>query len=157
LRSFSGSTGDMVFSDDVLYCNHGSVFGTVVNYPCPSAAYSALPVTGTYTLFLTPAFWDTGQVNVRLFGFSSDATILTTAGTATSPAIPVSLSTPGQNARLTFPVDITQQKRVSFSFSNLSLSSFTGDFTPSINFMVLDNTGNVIGGSGGIGQMFSYN
>jgi hypothetical protein len=66
------------------------------------------------------------------------------------------MTTAGQNAKITFPVDITQQQRVSFAFNNLSMSSVTGDFTPNLNFMVLDNTGNPIGGFAGQGQVFSY-
>jgi YD repeat-containing protein len=152
VRSFNAPLSGDSWLEDVNYCLHGST-----SYPCAGNVYTApLPATGTYTLYLNPAGWSTGQLRVRLFGFGSDVSTATTAGTATSPSIPVSMTTAGQNAKITFPVDITQQQRVSFAFNNLSMSSVTGDFTPNLNFMVLDNTGNPIGGFAGQGQVFSY-
>jgi YD repeat-containing protein len=151
VRSFNAPLSGVSWVDDVNYCTNN-----FTTYPCPSGPYVLLPSTGTYTLYLSPAGWSVGQLRIGLFGFASDVTTATTAGTATSPAIPVSMATAGQNARITFPVDMTQQQRVSFAFNGLSMSSVTGEFTPSVNFMVLDSTGVPIGGSNNSGQVFSY-
>src|SRR2546423_2841218 len=56
-----------------------------------------LPATGTYTVTIDPQGSATGGATFTLYDVPPDASGTLTAG---APALPVSLSTPGQNARL---------------------------------------------------------
>ncbi len=57
-----------------------------------------LPVSGTYTLLLDPGWTGTGTATARLYTVSDVVGSITADGTS----IPVSITTPGQNARFTF-------------------------------------------------------
>jgi YD repeat-containing protein len=57
-----------------------------------------LPVSGTYTIVLDPQGTHTGDATVRLYTVVDVTGPITTDGVS----VPVSLTTPGQNARLTF-------------------------------------------------------
>ncbi len=76
-----------------------------------------LPVAGTYTLVLDPLSSYTGSATVTLY------TVVDVTGSITpgGPSVPVTLSTPGQNARLTF--NGTAGQKVSAWLTN---STFTG-------------------------------
>lgn len=88
----------------------------------------ALPATGTYTLLVDPSGAGTGQVTVSLF----EANDVTGTITLNGPAVPVSLPTPGQNARLTF--DGTAGQRV-------SINSISATFTSCWNVALLKPDG----------------
>ncbi len=76
-----------------------------------------LPVAGTYTLVLDPLSFYTGSATVTLY------TVVDVTGSITpgGPSVLVTLSTPGQNARLTFSG--TAGQKVSAWLTN---STFTG-------------------------------
>ena len=57
-----------------------------------------LPVSGTYTLFLDPGWTGTGTATIRLYTVSDVAGSITADGTS----VPVSITTPSQNARFAF-------------------------------------------------------
>jgi hypothetical protein len=59
---------------------------------------TTLPATGTYTLRLDPADASTGSATLSLYA----VTDVTGPIVASGPAVPVSITTPGQNAVLTF-------------------------------------------------------
>jgi len=138
------------FMDDMRYCFNG-----VVSPPCPDVQYFAVPAAGTSTLLISPTGPVTGQVRVRLFAFS-DQNVATTLGNANTPAIPISLTSPGQNARITFPVDTTTQQKLTFGFSNGNFGGMTGQFPGGIHMMVMDPSGHVMGGGPFNGPIFSY-
>jgi hypothetical protein len=76
-----------------------------------------LPATGTYTILIDPLGSNTGSINFTLY----DATDVTGTITPGGPAVTVTTTTPGQNARLSFQA--TAGQRVSLQFSN---STFSG-------------------------------
>jgi YD repeat-containing protein len=75
-----------------------------------------LPVSGTYTLVVDPSGAATGQATVSLYEVADVTGTIIPNG----PAVPVTLATPGQIARLTF--DSTAGQRISANGS----SNFTG-------------------------------
>ena len=58
-----------------------------------------LPATGTYTIFIDTNTYYTGSMTISLYLVPPDITGTITPG---GPAVPVSITTPGQNANLTF-------------------------------------------------------
>lgn len=68
-----------------------------------------LPVAGTYTVFVDPWTTNTGSVTLTLYDIPGDASNSTTVG---GSAVSVSTSTPGQNAKVTFPGTAGQQVTV---------------------------------------------
>lgn len=81
-----------------------------------------LPVTGTYTLVVDPSGAATGQVTLNLY----DVVDVTGTIAPNGPSVPVSLLTPGQNARLTF--DGATGRRISVN----GTSNFNGCWTLAI-------------------------
>jgi len=82
----------------------------------------ALPEDGTYTVVVDPNTSATGSANVTLY----NVTDITGSITPNGPSVPVSLPTPGQNARLTFNGTVGQ--RVSLNGS----ATLTGCWTLAI-------------------------
>ena len=79
-----------------------------------------LPGAGTYTLFIDPQGTNTGAMTLQLYNVPDDGTATITPGGA---SVPLNLTTPGQNARLTF--NGTYGQRVSM---NLSSSTINGAY-----------------------------
>src|SRR5215213_4708862 len=79
-----------------------------------------LPGAGTYTLFIDPQGMNTGAMTLTLYNVPDDGTATITPGGA---SVPLNLTTPGQNARLTFSGSYGQ--RVSM---NLSSSTINGAY-----------------------------
>ncbi|MGH7265095.1 MAG: IPT/TIG domain-containing protein [Candidatus Rokuibacteriota bacterium] len=77
---------------------------------------TTLPTTGTYTVLVDPGGASTGNITLTLY----DVVDVTGAITPGGAAVPVSLTTPGQNARLTFAGTATQ--RISLWVSNVSIA-----------------------------------
>jgi hypothetical protein len=77
-----------------------------------------LPVAGTYTVTIDPQSSTTGSVTLTLYDVPADATATMTIGGA---AQPVSVGTPGQNARVTF--DGTAGRSISLKLSSITISS----------------------------------
>lgn len=71
-----------------------------------------LPVSGTYTVLVDPSGAGTGQATVNIY----DVVDVTGPITMDGPAVPVNITTPGQNARLSF--DGTAGQRVSVNGSS---------------------------------------
>ncbi len=78
-----------------------------------------LPVAGTYTLFINPQGTNTGSVIVTL----NDVTDVTGTIPADGTATAVTITTPGQNARLTFSG--TAGGRISLQAINITIPSGT--------------------------------
>jgi len=77
-----------------------------------------LPVAGTYTVTIDPLSTATGSATLTLYEVPADATASMTIGGAPQP---VSVATPGQNARVTF--DGTAGWAVSLKLSSITISS----------------------------------
>ncbi len=91
-----------------------------------------LPVAGTYTLLLNPYGAYTGSATLTLYGVVDVTGTITPGGAS----VPVSLTTPGQNARLTFSG--TAGQVVSAWLTN---STFSGScFTHRLSILKPDNT-----------------
>lgn len=120
----SGGVGP-VFLDDATYCP----------YLCGTRT---LPTTGTYTVVVAPVSGATGQARVRVFTISSD---LTTSGTLGGPQVPITIGTPGQNAKITFTG--TQGGRIGIGFSG---AAFSGVANPGFTFVLLNPDGSQFGG-----------
>jgi hypothetical protein len=79
----------------------------------------AFPVSGTYTILIDPAGSNTGSVTLTL---SAEVTATLTAGGA---AVPVAITRPGQNARLTFSGTAGQTVTLSLSGVTIGTSAST--------------------------------
>ena len=77
----------------------------------------ALPVTGTYTVYVDPASSNTGGLTLNLFQSPPDVTGALVPGTPQT----LNLTTPGQNAQLTFAG--TAGQRLSLNFNQDTISS----------------------------------
>jgi YD repeat-containing protein len=76
-----------------------------------------LPTTGTYTVFVDPTNTSTGSATLTLYDVPADVTgTITPGGSAES----VTMSTPGQNAQLTFSGTVDQ--RVSLRITGVTLN-----------------------------------
>src|SRR5215213_1846420 len=112
--SLSGCWSLGIFkADGTQLSNTFNCGGTILIEP------QALPEAGTYTVVVDPNGEATGSANVTLY----DVTDMTGSITAGGPSVNVSLTTPGQNARLTF--DGTAGQRVSAN----GVSTFNGCWT----------------------------
>lgn len=78
-----------------------------------------LPATGTYTAFLDPDGTGTGSAALTIYDVPADISGPIVPGGA---AVPVTLTTPGQNARLTFSG--TSGQRVSLYASGITISNW---------------------------------
>jgi uncharacterized protein YhfF len=78
----------------------------------------ALPIAGTYTVTVDPQGTATGAVTLTLFDVPADASASMTIGGAPQS---ISVSTPGQNARVTF--DGTAGRAITLKLSNVTMST----------------------------------
>jgi hypothetical protein len=88
---------------------------------------TTLPSTGTYTILVDPLGSATGSMTLTLFDVPADVTGSIVAG---GPTVRVTVSTPGQNARLTFTG--TAGQRVSLELTNVTIGSSVGGTKVSI-------------------------
>lgn len=128
LYTFSGSVGQkvslLISSSSVTSCNSGalSLVGptTTVSGPnlCAGSFLDTLTLSaaGTYTVKIDPASANTGQVTFTVYNVV-DATGTITPGATTGPT---TISTPGQNALLTFSA--TANQRASILITNSTFS-----------------------------------
>jgi hypothetical protein len=119
--SISGSG----FLDPANYCG---------NYPC---SVTTLPSTGLYTLLLDPNGGDVGSIRTTLYSVPSDQTTSVNLG---DPPVAISVSTPGQNSRVTFTG--TQNHKLSV---NMTAGTFSGTVTPACRISVFTSTGALVG------------
>jgi len=118
----------------------GTTLGTGVASCSGSTAFLdqlTLPATGAYTLVLNPDTTQTGNAVLMLHTVVDVTGSITTNGAT----VPVSITTPGQNARLVF--DGTAGQVVTARVTNGTLSSYCFDFVLSI----LTSTGTSLGTS----------
>jgi YD repeat-containing protein len=95
-----------------------------------------LPVAGSYTILVDPTSINTGGMTLTLY----DVVDVTGAITPGGAAVPVSLTVPGQNARLTFSG--TSGQRVSLNLTNVTVSSRTSS--------ILNPDGSTLGSTTGL-------
>jgi RHS repeat-associated protein len=153
--TFSGTAGDRVFlkatngtlsgdgtratSARVLNPD-GSALGSA-NYLCSGCSgfidTHTLPSTGTYTVFVDPTDDTTGTVTVTLYSVPADATGSITPG---GSAVAETLSTAGQNGRLTFSG--TAGHRV---FLKAVTGALSGDGTRAVTVSMLRPDGSSFG------------
>jgi hypothetical protein len=74
-----------------------------------------LPSTGTYTILLDPVLNDTGATTLTLYNVPADVTGSLTSGNS----LGVNITTPGQNANLTFAATAGQQLSVDLTGSTI--------------------------------------
>ncbi len=82
---------------------------------------TTLPVAGTYTILVDPQGADVGNLTLQLYDVPADASGTVTIGGAGAT---VSMSVPGQNARLS--LSGTAGQTVSLSFAGVTVSGSTG-------------------------------
>ena len=107
----------------------GTTLGTVVASCSGSTAFLdqlTLPATGAYTLLLNPDSTQTGKAVLTLYTVVDVIGSITTNGAA----VPVSITTPGQNARLVF--NGTAGQVVTARVTKGTFSSYCFDFVLSI-------------------------
>jgi hypothetical protein len=90
---------------------------------------------------LAPGFSGTGQSRVRLFNITGD---FTASGALGGAQIPITIGTPGQNAKITFAG--TQGGRVAVAFSG---AQFSGIISTGFAFKILQPDGSLFAGLNG--------
>ena len=116
-RVSAGMSGVTISSSNLSFINpDGTTLATTIGVSTSGGAVDAtLPSTGTYALLLDPAIVNTGNATLTL---SEEVTGTIAIGGA---AVPVSITRPGQRARLTFSG--TAGQRVSAGMSGVTISS----------------------------------
>jgi YD repeat-containing protein len=128
--TFDGTAGQRISANAVstlTTCWNFGIFkpdGTALanTFGCGSGIFiepQTLPVTGTYTVVVDPSGAGTGSATVNLY----EVTDVTGTITPNGAAVPVSLPTPGQNARLTF--DGSTGQRISVGASSTFTTCWT--------------------------------
>jgi YD repeat-containing protein len=154
--SFAGNTGQRVS----LLVNSSTFPGSCVNGPlrilkpdgatlvstslCAGAFTDAvtLPMTGTYTVFVDPSGTTTGDITLTLYDVPPD---VTGPIVPDGPAVTITTTTPGQNARMTF--DGTAGQRVSVQMTNVTTNiSFVSVLKPDGTNLVSPTFVNTFGG-----------
>jgi YD repeat-containing protein len=147
--TFSGTSGQRVSVKDTagptgtMYLRHPD--GSTLASMSMSGSSSFLDVqtlttTGTHSLYINPVVANTGTSTVNLYDVPADVTGSITAG---GSAVNVVITTPGQNALLTFSG--TNGDRV---------SATTGSGGPSGSLIVLNPDGSTLGSGSGSGSIF---
>ena len=123
--TFSSYCWDFSFS---IVASDGATLRTINSCSGSNAFLDqlTLPTTGLYTLVLNPDTSLTGNATLTLYTIAD----VTTSIEAGGAAVPVSITTPGQNARLTF--NGTAGQVVSARVANGTFSSYCWDFSLSI-------------------------
>ncbi len=131
LLTLSGTTGQrvsVVLNNMTIGCvavalSKPDGTGLVSTFACGSNVFIdtvALPVTGTYTIGVNPSGAVTGSVMLTVYNVSTEVPGTIALGGA---AVPVSISTPGQDTTLTFSG--TAGAQVSVGLSNNSIGCLT--------------------------------
>jgi YD repeat-containing protein len=124
--TFSGSTGQRVSMTTTNATVNRTVTlrnpdgSTLTGVPLGSATLVyTLPATGVYTIFVNPSMASVGSVTFTLYD-AEDVTATITPGGA---PVTVTIPSPGQSARVTFPGVAGQ--RVSLRFSSVTVAPFS--------------------------------
>jgi hypothetical protein len=80
---------------------------------------TTLPVTGTYTILTDPSIYNTGNLTLSLYDVGDVTGTISPGGSA----VTVSITSPGQNARITFSASAGQ--KVSLNITSVTISSST--------------------------------
>jgi Subtilase family len=101
----------------------------------------SLPTAGRYELLVDPLAANTGSASVTLYDVPPDVTGTASPG---GPSATVSVTTPGQNARVTFTGAAGQ--RVSVRVSNVSANAYVSLFAPDGSYLARNV---LVGAAGG--------
>ncbi len=133
--SFSGTAGQRVSLNvafgglDQSSCNTVSIQkpdGTALlaaTSQCGASYFTdllTLTATGTYTITLNPGAMNVGTATLTLYDVPADASPAIVAG---GSAAPVTITTPGQNAQVTFSGTVGQRVSLNVAFGGLDQSS----------------------------------
>src|SRR5215813_7538936 len=102
---------------------------------------NTLPVAGTYTVFVDPSVYNTGNLTLNLYNTADFTGTISVGG---SP-VTVNITSPGQNARLTFSSSAGQKISI-----NVTAVSITGSSTLSLLKPDGSSFGSWSFGSGGV-------
>jgi hypothetical protein len=130
---FDGSMGQRVYLDIANLSSNGTTFVRIYNpdstvLAAKSVSFSTpgyidtttLPATGTYTILIDPSGGATASMTLNLINVPADVTGTITPGGA---SVPVSITTAGQNARLTFSGSAEQ--KISLRITGVTIGSTT--------------------------------
>jgi YD repeat-containing protein len=126
LLSFSGNTGDSISVLVQTETYPGSIFLAILKpdgtplVPATTAGFidrQTLPVSGTYGIFVDPSGSGTGSATLSLYAVPADFSGSLVPG---GPPGTATISTPGQNANLTF--EGVEGHRISLKISNSTVS-----------------------------------
>jgi YD repeat-containing protein len=115
------STGGAT-SISINHPNGSSLVTQTVTTSAPFIGAQSLPVTGTYTIVVNPSSSATGSITIAIYDVPADVSGAITIG---GSSVPVTLTTPGQGATLTFSGTSGQQVTVhatSNTISNVTVS-----------------------------------
>lgn len=116
--SVRGTGVSVAFTTVSIRNPDGTTLGTTTTFASSGSSNfldtKTLPATGTYTLFLDPSSSNTGSLTVTLYNVVDVTGPIAMGG----GALPVSIGTPGQTARLTFTAPANQ--RVSLHATSVS-------------------------------------
>jgi hypothetical protein len=109
----------IAFSSVKVFAPDGALLGpeTFVNTGGGFSDVQTLPKTGTYQILVDPTSTNTGSMTLNLNNVPADVTGTLSAGSG----LGITITTPGQNAKLTFSG--TSGQRVSVRFTSVTVSS----------------------------------
>lgn len=122
LRIFNATISDG--TDVRLLSPDGTALATTAMSTGVFVDTNVLAATGTYTIELDPRSGGTGSATLHLYEVPADAV---TPIEPNGPPVGVTMGTPGQNAKLTFPGTIGQ--RISVTFTSVSFNSGTASLS----------------------------
>ena len=107
----------LISQDSIVSPSGASLASTYIGTGGGIIDATTLPTTGAYTINVAPFASSTGSMTVQLSDVVADATASATPG---GPAVPISTTTPGQNARVTF--NGSANERISMNITNATFS-----------------------------------
>jgi subtilisin family serine protease len=107
----------MISQVSIVSPSGASLASTYIGTGGGSVDATTLPVTGAYTINIAPFASSTGSMTVQLYDVLSDVSANATPG---GPAVTISTTAPGQNARIAFTGSANQ--RISINITNATFS-----------------------------------
>jgi large repetitive protein len=107
----------MISQVSIVSPSGASLASTYIGTGGGSVDATTLPVTGAYTINIAPFASSTGSMTVQLYDVLSDVSANATPG---GPAVTVTTTAPGQNARIAF--NGTAGQRISINITNATFS-----------------------------------
>jgi YD repeat-containing protein len=139
-NTYAGSTYVSINKPDGTYLLNRTTFGASGKFIEPVT----LPDTGTYKIYIDPNGDSTGAITATLYSVVDATGTMTIDG----PSLPVTLTTPGQNGRLTFSGAAGQQ--ITLRMTSVTIPGATTvnilnpDGTALVNFYNLSTSGGFI-------------